>query len=164
APVADRVGGLVAARLLSLVFMLAVTSLVWATATRLLEDRRASFFAAALFAALAPTLHLGSYATYDALARLLLAMAAWCAAGIRPGPGQRVIRRTVAAGILLALANATKYATVVYDPTVLAVAALNSWPGTGWKVALRRAAFLAGPAAAVLAVPLGPGGHGYPTG
>jgi hypothetical protein len=160
--IADRLGGLTAARLLSLVFMLAVTSLVWATATRLFEDRRASFFAAALFAALAPTLHLGSYATYDALALLLLAMATWCAAGIRTG--QHVIRRTVAAGIFLALANATKYATVLYDPTVLCVAALNSWPDTGWKVALRRAAFLAGVVAAVLAVLLALGGRGYLTG
>jgi hypothetical protein len=159
---ADDLGGLVAARLLSLVFMLGVTALVWATAARLLEDRRASFFAAALFAALAPTLHLGSYATYDALALLLLALATWCAAGARAG--QPVIGRLAAAGILLALANATKYATILYDPTVLAVTALASWPGTGWKVALRRAAFLAGAAAAVLAVLLALGGRGYLTG
>jgi len=160
--VADRLGGLVAARLLSLAFMLAVTSLVWATATRLLEDRRASFFAAALFAVLAPTLHLGSYATYDALALLLLALAAWCAAGARTG--RPVIRRMAAAGILLALANATKYATILYDPTVLCVAALSSWPVTGWKVALRRAALLAGVTGAVLAVLLALGGRGYLTG
>jgi hypothetical protein len=160
--VADSLGGLVAARLLSLVFMLGVTSFVWGTATRLLQDRRASFFAAALFAVLAPTLHLGSYATYDAMALLLLAVATWWAAGVRNG--QHVVRRTVAAGILLALANATKYATILYDPTVLCVAALSSWPGAGWKVAVRRAAFLAAAAAAVLAVLLALGGRGYLTG
>jgi Dolichyl-phosphate-mannose-protein mannosyltransferase len=162
AAIADDLGGLVAARLLSLVLMLAVTSFVWATATRLLEDRRAAFFAAALFAVLAPTLHLGSYATYDALALLLLAMATWCAAGTRAG--RPVIQRAAAAGILLALANAAKYATILYDPTVLCVAALSSWPGPGWKIALRRAAFLAGTAAAVLAVLLALGGRGYLTG
>ena len=59
--IADSLGGLAAARLLSLVFMLGVTSFVWGTATRLLADKRAAFFAAALFAVLAPTLHLGSY-------------------------------------------------------------------------------------------------------
>src|ERR1700760_669628 len=166
--IADRLGGLTAARLLSLVFMLAVTSLVWATANRLLEDRRAAFFAAALFAALAPTLHLGSYATYDALALLLLALAAWYAARTRTG--QHVIRRTVAAGILLALANATKYATVLYDPTVLCRAALDTRPDPGpgsdigWKVALRRPAILAATTAAVLAVLLALGGRGYLTG
>src|SRR5580700_7164084 len=82
--IADSLGGLTAARLLSLVFMLGVTSLVWCTATRLLRDERAAF--------------------------------------------------------------------------------LSSWPDAGWQVALRRAAFLAGIAAAVLAVLLALGGPGYLTG
>ncbi|MFZ0165341.1 MAG: glycosyltransferase family 39 protein, partial [Trebonia sp.] len=136
--IADSLGGLTAARLLSLVFMLGVTSLVWCTATRLLRDERAAFFAAALFAVLAPTLHLGSFATFDALALLLLAAATWCAAGARSG--HHAARWLIAAGILLALANATKYATALYDPTVLCVAFLSSWPDAGWQVALRRAA------------------------
>jgi membrane-associated phospholipid phosphatase len=148
--IADSLGGLAAARLLSLVLMLGVTSFVWGAANRLLGDRRVSFFAAALFAALAPTLHLGSFATYDAPALLLLAVATWYAAGARSG--QPAIRRMAVAGILLALANATKYATVLYDPTVLGVTITSAWPDAGWKAALRRAAILAGAAAAVLAV------------
>lgn len=160
--IADSLGGLTAARLLSLVFMLGVTSLVWCTATRLLRDERAAFFAAALFAVLAPTLHLGSFATFDALALLLLAAATWCAAGTRSG--HHAARWLIAAGLLLALANATKYATALYDPTVLCVAFLSSWPDAGWQVALRRAAFLAGIAAVVLAVLLALGGSGYLTG
>jgi hypothetical protein len=91
--IAASLGGLTAARMLSLVLMLGVTVLLWCTATRLLEDNRAAFFAAALFAALAPTLHLGSYATYDAPALLLLAAAAWCAAGVRSG--QHGLRRAL---------------------------------------------------------------------
>ena len=157
--IADSLGGLAAARLLSLVFMLGVTCFVWGTASRLLQDQRAAFFAAALFAVLAPTLHLGSYATYDAPALLLLAAATWCAAGARGS--QRATRWLVAAGILLALANATKYATALFDPTVLAVTFLSSWPEAGRKVALLRAALLAGTAAAVLAVLLALGGSGY---
>jgi hypothetical protein len=160
--VADSLGGLVAARLLSLGFMLGATSFVWGTATRLLADKRAAFFAVALFAVLAPTLHLGSFATYDALALLLLAAATWCAAGARGG--RQATRRIIAAGVLLALANATKYATALYDPTVLCVTMLSSWPDAGWKAALRRAAFLAGVAAGVLAVLLALGGPGYLTG
>jgi hypothetical protein len=160
--IADSLGGLTAARLLSLVFMLGVTVFAWCTAIRLLEDKRAAFFAAALFAALAPTLHLGSYATYDALALLLLAAATWCAAGVRSD--QNAARRIIAAGILLALANAAKYATALYDPTVLCVTFLSQWPDARWQVALRRAAFLAGTAAAVLAVLLVLGGPGYLTG
>jgi hypothetical protein len=159
---ADSLGGLAAARLLSLVFMLGVTSFVWATATRLLADKRAAFFAAALFAALAPTMHLGSFATYDALALLLLAAATWCAAGIRSG--QNAARWMISAGILLALANATKYATALYDPTVVCVTILSWWPDAGRRAALLRAALLAGTAAAVLAVLLALGGPGYLTG
>src|SRR5580693_1163047 len=159
--IADSLRGLAAARLLSLVFMLGVTCFVWGTATRLLQDQRAAFFAAALFAVLAPTLHLGSYATYDAPALLLLAAATWCAAGVRGG--EHATRRLIAAGILLALANATKYATALYDPTVLGVAMLSSWPEAGWKAAARRAAVLAGTAATVLGVLLALGGTGYLT-
>jgi Dolichyl-phosphate-mannose-protein mannosyltransferase len=161
AAIADSLGGLTAARLLSLVFMLGVTSLLWCTATRLLADKRAAFFAAALFALLASTLHLGSYATYDALALLLLAAATWCAAGIR---GQNAARWIIAAGILLTMANATKYATALFDPVVVCVAILNSWPDAGWKVALRRAAILAGVVATLLALLLTVGGSGYLTG
>src|ERR1700733_7765183 len=159
--IADSLGGLTAARLLSLVFMLGVTSLVWCTATRLLRDERAAFFAAALFAVLAPTLHLGSFATFDALALLLLAAATWCAAGARSGHAARWL---IAAGILLALANATKYATALYDPTVLCVILLSSWAHAGRREAVRRAALLAGTAAAVLGVLLALGGAGYFTG
>jgi len=160
--IADSLGGLAAARLLSLLFMLGVTSFVWGTATRLLADERAAFFAAALFAALAPTLHLGSFATYDALALLLLAAATWCAAVA--ASSQQATRWVIGAGILLALANATKYATALYDPTVLCVTLLSSWTCAGRRAALLRAAVLAGTAAAALAVLLALGGHGYFTG
>jgi hypothetical protein len=160
--IADSLGGLTAARLLSLVFMLGVTSFVWCTATRLLADKRAAFFAAALFAVLAPTLHLGSYATYDAPALLLLTAATWCA--VRAQSSKKAVRWIIAAGIILALANATKYATALYDPTVLCVTFLSSWPDAGRQVALRRTALLAGTAAAVVAVLLALGGPGYLTG
>jgi Dolichyl-phosphate-mannose-protein mannosyltransferase len=160
--IADGLGGLAAARLLSLVFMLGVTAFVWGTATRLLGDERAAFFAAATFAVLAPTLHLGSFATYDAAALLLLAAATWCAAGARGGRGG--MRWLIAAGVLLGLANATKYATALYDPTVVCVAFLSSWPETEWRRALRRAAVLAGTAAALIVVLLALGGPGYLTG
>ena len=52
--VADSLGGLAAARVLSLGFMLGVTSLLWATAGRL-YGRRAALLAAGLFATLAGT-------------------------------------------------------------------------------------------------------------
>jgi hypothetical protein len=164
--IADSLGGLAAARLLSLVFMLGATCLVWGTATRLLADERAAFFAAALFATLAPTLHLGSFATYDALALLLLAAATWCAAagGAAAASGRHAPRWLIAAAIALALANATKYATALYDPTVVCVTIGSSWQSAGRRTALLRAALLAAIAAAVLAVLLVLGGPGYLTG
>ena len=48
---ADSLGGLTAARILSLVFMLGATALLWGAAGRLYGPR-AAFFAAALFAVL----------------------------------------------------------------------------------------------------------------
>src|SRR5580658_244619 len=60
---ADSLGGLTAARILSLVFMLGATVTLWSITDRL-HGQRAAFFATALFAVLGPTLHLGAFATY----------------------------------------------------------------------------------------------------
>ena len=70
---ADHAGGLAAARLLSLAFMLGVTALLWGTTTRL-YGRRAALLACGLFATLAGTQFLGSLATFDAPAVFLLAL------------------------------------------------------------------------------------------
>ena len=56
--------------------MLGVTSLLWATTVRL-YGQRAALLAAALFATLAGTQFLGAFATFDAMALFLLALAAW---------------------------------------------------------------------------------------
>ena len=79
---ADSIGGLAGRSDPTLVFMLGATTPPWATTGRLF-GRRAAFFAAALFAVLGPTLHLGSFATYDAMSVFLIALAAWCV--VRPG-------------------------------------------------------------------------------
>ena len=102
---ADHAGGLAAARVLSLVFMLAATTLLW-SAARHRYGRRAAFFAAALFAVLGPTLHLGAFATYDAMSLFLVALAAWCV--LRAGDRGEAPGRMIAAGAALALANATR--------------------------------------------------------
>ena len=77
AALAASIGGLAAARMLSLAFMLGATALLWSTTSKLF-GKRAAFFAAALFAVLGPTEALGAFATYDAMALLLLAASAWC--------------------------------------------------------------------------------------
>jgi 4-amino-4-deoxy-L-arabinose transferase-like glycosyltransferase len=149
AALADSAGGLAAARIVSLVFMLGATTLLWATA-RLLCGRRAAFFAAGLFAVLGPTLHLGAFATYDAMSLFLVALAAWLV--VRAGDRPDATGWMVAAGAALALANATSYPSALFDPVVLVLALLTAWPRPGGKLAAARALTLL----AVLAVLITP--------
>jgi Dolichyl-phosphate-mannose-protein mannosyltransferase len=155
---ADDVGGLAGARALSLVFMLGATTLAW-SAARYRYGRRAAFFAAALFAVLGPTLHLGAFATYKALSLLLVALAAWCV--LRAGQRGVLPGRMIAAGAALALANATSYSTVLFDVLVAVLAVLAAVPAPGGRVALRRAAVLLATVIALLGAGLLAGGGNY---
>jgi 4-amino-4-deoxy-L-arabinose transferase-like glycosyltransferase len=135
---ADSIGGLTAARILSLCFMLGVTSLLWATTARL-YGRRAALLAAALFATLAGTQFLGAFATFDAMALSLLALAVWL--GVRSADCQFLARTAllITAGVVLAAADAVKYATALFTPVVLAVVALAVWRqrgGSAWLTGL----------------------------
>lgn len=158
---ADRLGGLTGARLLSLAFMLGATTLLWGTASRL-YGRRAATVAAALFAVTGPTLHLGAFATYDAMSLLLVALAAWCATGGRSR--EDATGWILAAAAALALANATKYASAIFDPVVVLLAVLSAYPRPGGKLALRRATLLLTCLVGTLAVLLRLGGSWYVAG
>ncbi len=92
--IADSLGGLAAARSLSLCFMLGATALLYGV-TRRMFGRRAALFAAGLFAGTGSVQFLGALATYDAMALFLLALATWLgvravatqsAAQVPPGP------------------------------------------------------------------------------
>jgi hypothetical protein len=138
AALADSVGGLSGARILSLCFMLGATVMLWKVTERL-YGYRAAFFAAGLWAVLGPTQRLGAFATYDAMALFLIALAAWC---VTSGRGRRDATGWMLAGACaLVLANATKYASALFDPTVAALAFLTGYP-PGGKVAGRRVAYL----------------------
>jgi 4-amino-4-deoxy-L-arabinose transferase-like glycosyltransferase len=136
---ADTFGGLAGARILSLCFMLGATTLLWAT-TRRLYGNLAAFFAAASWAVIAPTLHLSAFATYDAMAMLLIALAAWFATARRADDDATIWM--VAAGVTLAAANATAYSTAIIDPIIVLLAIFSAWPEPGGKAALRRGALL----------------------
>jgi hypothetical protein len=158
AAMADAVGNLAAARILSLAFMLGATALLWGAADRL-YGHRAAFFAAALFAALGPTLHLGAFATYDAMAVFFVALAAWLV--IRAGDTGEQTGRMVAAGVALALANATAYSSALFDPIVLLLALLTAFPKPGGKTAARRIAIVLVVVVTLLLVGLLIGGSSY---
>ena len=153
---ADSIGGLAGARVLSLAFMLGATILLWGAAARLF-GRRAAFFAAALFAVLGTTLHLGVFATADAMSVFLVSLAAWCV--IRAGAREPATRWMVAAAAALALADASTYSCLLFDPLIAALALLTA-PGAG-RLAARRAGTLLAVTAALLAAGLGAGGGSY---
>jgi hypothetical protein len=129
AAIADSVGGLTAARLLSLCFMLATTALLWFTARRLFDTRVATT-ASVLFATTAAAVFLGALATFDALALMLLGAAAWCAvrAGVAGGRGRAQLLSSTA--VLLVAANAAKYASALWDPVVIAMVWLSTERGS----------------------------------
>jgi F0F1-type ATP synthase membrane subunit c/vacuolar-type H+-ATPase subunit K len=155
---ADSVGGLVGARILSLVFMLGATTLLWGIVSKL-YGQRAAFFAAALFAVLGPTLHLGAFATYDAMSVFLVALAAWCV--VRPREGQEATGWMVAAAVALALANAAAYSSLLFDPVVVLLALFTALPKPGGKIAARRVAILVIVVAVLLLAGLLIGGSSY---
>jgi Dolichyl-phosphate-mannose-protein mannosyltransferase len=155
---ADSIGGLTGARVLSMIFMLIATTCLWGAVSKLYGNR-AAFFAAALFAVSGPTLHLGSFATYDALSVVLIAFASWCV--VRPKEGQDATGWMVAAAIALALANAAAYSSLLFDPVVILLAAFTAFPKPGGKIAGRRVAILASVVVVLLLAGLLIGGSSY---
>ena len=120
---ANAAGGLAAARAVSLAEMLAVTALLYSL-TRRLFGERVGLCAAVLFAVTEPAIFLGNLATYDASALFLLAVAAWIA--VRSAHARWPL--VLLAAPVAALAVATKYAALLYVPTVALLYALTAWP------------------------------------
>lgn len=135
---ADSLGGLAAARILSLTFMLGATLLLYGT-TRRLFGRRAGEIAAGSFGLLGCAQFLGAFATYDAMALFLLALATYLVVMARHWLSEPLL---VAAGLVLALADATKYPTTLWNPVVISLAALTATRG-GWLHKSSRAVRLA---------------------
>jgi 4-amino-4-deoxy-L-arabinose transferase-like glycosyltransferase len=157
---ADTYGGLAGARLLSLAFMLLATSLLY-LATRRIFGPRSALLAACLFAGLGATQFLGALATYDAMAIALLALATCL--GLRAAattPTRRTVLM-VLAGLVLASADATKYAAALFDPVVIAAVMAYGWRQRGRRSALAAAAVLLLTTVAVLAAAVLIGGHSY---
>lgn len=147
AAMVDHVGGLVLVRLMSGVFILGATWLLYAT-TQWIFGYWPAVTAAGLFASLGITQFLSAYATYDAMALMLMAAAAYCA--VRAASDQRS-RWLLLIPVMLLVANATKYASALFDPVVILLAALLI-RDAGWKRVLQRAAVLTCTSFVLLAV------------
>ncbi len=113
------VGGLEAARDFSLVLMLAATGFAYGVGRRVVGER-AGMLGALAFAVLGPTFFLGHFATYDAMAICLLSVSAWCATRSAGTAvlGWRTLAWAAGAGAAAAVAGMTKYAALLYVPSV----------------------------------------------
>jgi hypothetical protein len=136
---ADSIGGLAGARILSLIFMLGATILLYLTAARLL-GRTEAIVAAAIWALSEPVLRL-AFATYDPLSVSLTALSAWLA--VEAGYRRSRYWLIAASAAALAAANATAYSGIVIDPVIIAFALLVWLPRMGTRRAVCCAALLA---------------------
>ncbi len=130
----DAIGGLVLARLFSLVVMLTATACVYWITQRVFS-RQAAILGTALFAMQGPVLFLSRLATYDAMCLGLLAVCVVLAFKVSSARFPWII---LAIGPLMTLAFFTKYAFLLWAPSILAVIALESWRLRGiWSAVMR---------------------------
>jgi hypothetical protein len=158
---ANSLGGLAGARILSLCFMLGATVLLHGV-TRRIFDRYSAAFAAALFAGLGSVQFLGAFATYDAMALFLLAAATWlgiCAAA-RHSDVSKAGLLLLAAGTL-AIADISKYAATLFDPIVIIAVASFHWRALGRRAGGLAGLLLAGGTVIGLTIALTVGGKSY---
>lgn len=149
AAMADDFGGLVAVRLMSLVFTLVAAGLLFAT-TRRMFGYWPAVTATALFAGLGVTDGVGVLATFDSLSLLLIAAAAYC--GVRAAEGRQTAARwLLLIPVVLLAANAVKYASILFDPVVIGLAALQL-EREGWRRVAQRLVALSAATAMLLLV------------
>jgi len=143
---AAGLGGLASARILSLIFMLGSTVLLYSAVSRLF-DSQSGLFAAALWVVHSPTIQLGAFATYDAMSVAMTALAGWLVVqtGYRNHRGEFVVVSAAA----LALANATAFSGIELDPLVIAFAFLVWQRTMGTKQAASCTAWFAGACGAI---------------
>ncbi|HET9188067.1 MAG TPA: glycosyltransferase family 39 protein [Acidothermaceae bacterium] len=138
AAMADAVGGLEAARDVSLFFAVVTTLAVYGIGSRLF-GRAAGLIGASAFVLCGSVIYISHFATYDSMMMALVAVAAWLAVVSAQRDG---FAWAPAVAFLLALAFLTKYAGAAYAPFVIALGVVVGWPLYGWKV-VRRGVFAA---------------------
>lgn len=136
---ADSLGGLHAARILSLIFMIGATGLLYLV-TKRLAGTGAALGAALLWAVSEPTLRL-AFATYDPLSVLFFTAAVYIS--IRVADARHRGELILLAAILLALSNATAYSSIVMAPVAIGIAWIFWTHDLGIKKASSLGAWLA---------------------
>ena len=137
AAMADSIGGLMGARILSLIFMLGTTILLYSTANRL-SGRKAALFSCALWLACEPNLRMGGYATYDPMAIFCICLALWAAVKAADSRYHGGLVGLSAAAAAIGCVTAYSYA--IYLPVVVIIGYLAWTRGRGYKWALISAA------------------------
>jgi hypothetical protein len=135
---ADSVGGLAAARAVSLIAMLTTTGLLYSM-TRRLFNERVGLCAAVIFSVTESALFLGHLATYDAPSLCLLAIASWIVVRTAQARWPLYLLATP----VVALSVASKYAALLFVPTIVALTGLAAWPYRGRKALIPPVAFAA---------------------
>ncbi len=160
---ADSLGGLAGARLLSMAFMLLATLLVYDVSRRTF-GRSARLYSAALFASTGACQYLGAFATYDAMALMLLALATWIVviAADKARPVSFLL--LTLAMLVLAVADASKYAAALFDPVVIVAAIVLSWRYGRWRRAAETAALSLGVLGVIVVEAARVAGHSFWTG
>jgi 4-amino-4-deoxy-L-arabinose transferase-like glycosyltransferase len=118
----DSIGGLIAARLVSLLFMLGATAMVYLIGDRLF-GRISGVLGALLFAVCGIVVHLGAAATFDPMAMFLLVLALYAAVRMRDGG----LLWLLICPIALAASNAAKYPTLAWDPVIVGTVLFYGW-------------------------------------
>jgi 4-amino-4-deoxy-L-arabinose transferase-like glycosyltransferase len=133
----DSLGGLMLARLFSLLCMLVVSVCVYRIGRRLFSEDVA-LLASLVFALTASVQFIGKLATYDAPCLMLIALATTVGITGRSMASAPII------GALLAVATATKYAGLALVPFVLSITFLTTltgnelrWRQNFWRAVLR---------------------------
>lgn len=130
--IVDQVGGLTAARVVNLLFMLGTTTLLFMAAKRMF-DERVALWAAALFSLSEATIFLGYFATYDAPSIFMFALAGWIV--VRGAKASWPIYPLAAFPAVLGAG--TEYASVLYIPTVVVLSGLVALPYHGRRALFR---------------------------
>ena len=145
--------------------MLGTTCLLYGTTSRLF-GRPAAALGTALFATLGVTQFLSAFATYDPMALFLLTLSAYLVIGHqRDDTLMSATLVTAVAPVVLGLADATKYATVLWNPVIIGLAACGPvLAGRTWRYGLRRAASFTAVLLALLGAGLMVGKAKYITG